>query len=305
LVHVKYFIGLLIFFFIFRYVYLSISENDLSSIKFNFYMLFFSIILIATGILFQHYLWYLITFYFGVRITTFKSIKIRSYSELGKYIPGRVVLYGILFTSYKKFKISQKKIAFCSIIESVSSLTSAIIVALVALFLVNFEVELNVKLFSIIFLIFCLIIIYPGILQYLLNIIFKLFKKEIIEINISYLKILFIVFLNTFTWLIFGLSFYFLINSFTLISFSNYWYLTGTFAISSFLGFIAIFVPAGLGIREGSLILLLGKIIIEPFSGMASILSRLLIIIGDVIIILVFYLTDRIFLRYYSPKSNN
>ncbi len=300
----KYLTAILIFAFITLKIDDSFKFNkfDFNQIKLNYF--FISIFLLIFALFSQYVIWYLITVYSSVVLPFLLSLKIRAYSELGKYVPGRALLYGILFVSYKKYNVSSKKIAFCSIIESVSSLISAVIVTLILLLFGDIELEQSIKLFSIAFLIFSLIILHPVILQFILNIFFKLFRKEKIEIKISYLKILSIVFLNTLLWLIFGLAFYFLINSFISISFSNYWYLTGAFAISSFFGFIAFFVPAGLGIREGSLILLLGKIVVEPFSSLASFSSRLLIIFGDLIITLIFYLTDKIFYKGYTSKFN-
>jgi uncharacterized membrane protein YbhN (UPF0104 family) len=53
--------------------------------------------------------------------------------------------------------------------------------------------------------------------------------------------------------------------------------LTGAFAFSLTIGFLAVFVPGGLGVREGILVLLLSLYFPLPVATLISIFSRLYI----------------------------
>jgi len=289
---VKYSLGIIIIIFISYNIYINAININYSKLKINYAYILFSMSFIIAGQIIQYSVWQLITYFVKIKLNFLKTIKIRIYSELGKYIPGRVVLYGMLFYFYKQNNVSQKKIAFCSIFESLATLISAILVFFISIPFSNLELTNIYKIASISFFVLGLIVIHPKILQFLLNIVLKIFKKEPVIFELSYFKVLLIVILYSIIWLIFGFSFYFMINSFYSVSLSYYWFLTGAFAFSSFLGFLAFFVPAGLGVREGSIIIILSKVMAEPFSGIASIASRLLIIAGDIIITMIIFLID-------------
>lgn len=291
--YIKIILGLAIIVFIIKQIYENINKVDFDSLYLDYFYFVFSFVILIFVLFIQLVIWFLITYFEKINISFLKTCKIRSCSEIGKYVPGRVALYGILFSAYKNQNVSVKKIASCSIFESLFSLISSLIVFLIATILSFYKIERGLKLISFILLPILFVFIYPRFLEKLLNPILKFFKKDELKIEISYPKVIIILIFNIFNWFIFGLFFFFLINSFYHLSFDKYIYITGTFSISSFLGFLAIFVPAGLGVRESSLIILLGKLIAEPYSSIASILSRLFIIIGDVFLFMIFFLNDK------------
>lgn len=285
-------IGLLILVFILSYIYQSIDKVKLRLDHFNYLYLFYALLIIMISLVFQHSVWYIITYFSKSNLSYTDSFKIRVYSEMGKYIPGRFVLYGILFYLYKLNNISQKDIASCSMFESLTSLISALIVTLLSIFLTYFDIDKDYKFIYMSLLLLLLIMIHPKILQTILNFILISCKKEAIKIHLNYSNVVFLLLLSVIIWLMLGLSFYFLIKSFYPIKITHYWFLTGSYAISSFIGFIAVFVPAGLGVKEGSLIFFLLKYIPEPYCGIASVSSRLLIIISDVILTCIAFIVD-------------
>jgi uncharacterized membrane protein YbhN (UPF0104 family) len=65
------------------------------------------------------------------------------------------------------------------------------------------------------------------------------------------------------------------VNSIVSVPWSQYLSLTAAFAFSYTLGFLAIFVPGGLGVREGILILLLSHYFPLPVATLISLFSRL------------------------------
>lgn len=82
-------------------------------------------------------------------------------------------------------------------------------------------------------------------------------------------------------WLIFGVAVYFLVNSFYPINLSQTVILCGIFAISSILGILSFFVPAGLGVREGVQSYLLSLFIPVSAAILISLAMRIWMTLGE------------------------
>lgn len=296
----KYTIILLIFFFIFKYLYSNLNSVNLRDIKFNYIYLCFSVLIYLVHIICNSVIWYFITRQNGCSIGFFETLKIRIYSDFGKYIPGKVFAYGILFYNYDVKGISKKKIGICSFQELVAGTLAAIIIALVSIYFSGIEVLSKYNPIFILFAIVCLIVIYPGILRFFANKFLILFKREPITISSSYLQILLILSLFIINWLIFGIGFYFFINSFYNYSLSGYLFTTGAFAIAGLIGFVAIFAPAGLGVREGVLVFTLSFIFPGAIAAIISLISRIWMTICELIVLSVVYCFSLI-----KKKSSN
>jgi len=296
----KYSIILLIFFFIFRFLYLNIDSLRNYSFHFDYSNLFYASILYFVFTINNTFIWYLITKLNTCNIDIFESIKLRVYSEFGKYIPGKVFSYGILLYNYEQRNISKKKIGYCSFQELIISNIAVLIISLISIYFTNIS-ELNgYKNIFIFFLILCLTILHPKILLPISNFLLKILKKEPMETPFSFGNTLFVLILYTINWLIFGLAFYFFINSFINFSFNNFLYSTGAFAVSGLIGFLAVFAPAGLGVREGSLIFILSYIIPPAVSSVISITSRIWITLIDIVLFFVIFLSAKFFKNRFA-----
>lgn len=286
---VKYLAVLTIFFFIIRFLYLNIESIKTYPVHFDYLNLLYASILYFFFAINNTIIWYLITKLNQCHISLPETIKIRIYSEFGKYIPGKVFIYGIVLFSYEKRNISMKKIAICSFQELVISTLATILISLISIVLANISEFGGYKLFLIFILILCLFILHPKVLLNISNFFFKLLKKEPIETPFSFGHTLFILILYIMNWFIFGLSFYFFINSIIDFSLNNLLFSTGAFALSALAGFLAVFAPAGLGVREGALIFLLSFAIPATVASIISIASRVWLTLADIFIFLVIF----------------
>jgi glycosyltransferase 2 family protein len=302
IISLKCLVVLLIFFFIFKFLYLNINSLSAYPIHFDYINLLYASIFYFLFSINNTIIWYLITKLNACNIDLFETIKLRVYAEFGKYIPGKIFSYGILLYSYEKRAISKKIIGLCSFQELIISNLAVIIISLISIFFTNIP-ELNkYKIFFIIILSFCFLILHPKILLPISNFLLKLLKKESMETPFSFWNTFFVLFLYTINWLFFGLAFYFFINSIIVFSFNNYFYSTGAFALSGLIGFLAIFAPAGLGVREGVLILTLSYIIPSAVASIIAITSRIWITIADIIIFLAIFILSKLKITFSKNK---
>lgn len=285
----KYFFVFLIFFYIARYLYININLIDLNNIIFKFDFLLFSIIFYLFYHLFNETIWYIITKQNNCEINFFDTLKLRIYSNFGKYIPGKMFTYGILLYGYEKKNISKKKIAICSFLELILSILSAIIISLISIFSTDLKELNNYKFVLLILVFFCIIIIHPKVLQNIANFFLKKFHKKPIENTSTYRNSITILIIYIINWLVFGLAFYFFINSFYDFPFKFFLYSTGAFTMAGIIGLLAIFTPAGFGVREGVLIIVLSYIIPVPIASIISLSSRIWLTFCEILLFAIIY----------------
>jgi len=120
-----------------------------------------------------------------------------------------------------------------------------------------------------------LIILHPSWMEKLLNFFLKILKKEQLKINLSFRQNLGLVSLYMIAWIVYGLAFSIFIKSLAYYSFNLFPLITAIFALSYIVGFVSIFVPGGMGVREGVMTLYLSSFFPLPVATLISLLSSL------------------------------
>lgn len=244
----------------------------------------FFTLMVATLVL--HINWYFITKSLGCNLGLRKSLIVRIKSEIGKYIPGRVLGYGYLIVHYKEKGKNQLRVLSSSIYELyLSTFSSFLFFTLIHIF-TSFKLLNSLRFVFIIISITGILSLHPVFFQKISDILCKLFKKERITYKISFSGALGILLLYLGYWVIFSIAFFLFVRAFTEIRFLDIFYLSGSFAISAFVGFMTFFLPAGIGAREGALVYLLGIITGDTAAAIISISSRIWIILGDIVLFL-------------------
>jgi len=283
-----------ILFYIMQYIYKNIDEIGKYQYKMNWYYLLSSFFVCFVYLINQSIIWYAITKMNNCNISFLKTIFYRVYSDFGKYLPGKVWGYAMLFHVYVEEKKSQTKVSFSFFFELIASVLAAFIIFIFSFFFVEIQLFMEYRLISIVALLFLLVLLHPSILEYLSNIVLKILKRTYIKFELSYTDVLQIVFFYICNWLIFGISFILFVNSFIPVSLNYYFYITGAVAISGLIGMFAIFVPAGLGVRESVMIVALAEIMLKSLSGIIAILSRLWLTASEIFVFFIVFSIDLI-----------
>jgi len=244
----------------------------------------------------QIWAWYLITLKLGIAIPFPETLENWFYSQLGKYLPGKVWLLLSRFYFYESKGKSKKAVSIALYLETVTAIMAAGLIFLAALALFRevrpFSSGNQFLLLSLLFIL-AFISIHPRIFQKILNWVLIKFKREPLSLSISYPDILWILSVCILAWVIGGIGFYLFIDSVYPISSETLLFLTGALAFSSILGLVAIFAPSGLGVREGALVYLLPYVMPEPVAVIISILTRIWMTLIEIGLIGVIYLSGR------------
>ncbi len=102
-----------------------------------------------------------------------------------------------------------------------------------------------------------IVAIKPKYMEAPMNWMLRLLKREKVDIYIGFRVGVKILAYYLVCWSIFGLAFWFFVGSLTPIYFDRYLILTAVFSAAIIIGFLSLFAPGGIGVREGILILLL------------------------------------------------
>jgi len=245
----------------------------------------------------QIWAWYVITLKLRVGLSPSDTLQSWFYSQLGKYLPGKVWLLLGRFYFYESKGKSRKTVSVALYLEMTTMTMAA---GLVFLGTLIFHGEIwqgyswrqsgwLVPLFLLSF-----ISLHPRVLQRILNWLLIRLKREHVSLSISYANILWILLVCIVCWVVGGIGFYFFVNSVYPVASQYFLFLTGALAISSTLGLVAIFAPAGLGVREGALVYLLSFMMPGPVAVVISILTRIWMTLIEIGLIGIVYLLSKI-----------
>jgi len=211
------------------------------------------------------------------------------FSILGKYIPGKVFMLLARIPPYAERGRSVRKVTVCFFLENLCTLLGAAFLFILSLLFMpaSFREQYSWVVWAAIgMIIVFLICLNPKILNFFLRIAGKLIGKKDMEISITYSQMLKVVFLFMLNWLVNGVGFYLICRSICPEVTLNYlFFVAGLFGLSVVIGILALFAPAGVGVREGILIAGLVLIISRADADAISIVARLWMTVSELIMI--------------------
>jgi uncharacterized membrane protein YbhN (UPF0104 family) len=293
---VRWIIVVAIFVFFGKMVWNNWNQVKDASFTFEVFPLILSTLIFAFSYFIQIWAWYLITLKLKIALSPSDTLKSWFYSQLGKYLPGKVWLLLSRFYFYESRGKSKKSISVALYFEMVTIMVAAGLVFLAALiFFREIWLFYSWKQSGWLILLFLLgfVSLHPRVLQKILNWTLVQFKREPVSLSISYSDILWILFVCIVSWVIGGVGFYLFVDSVYPVAPQYILFLTGALAISSTLGLVAIFAPSGLGVREGALVYLLSFVMATPVAVIISILTRIWMTLIEIGLIGMVYLISR------------
>ncbi len=247
-------------------------------------------------------IWQAILARLGHRLDLRLSLRIYLASEFVRYIPGNVwhVLTRILWVG--KYGVS-RPIAFASMtIELITKLAAgALVFAVSLLFWHDLGVgTINqapmVVIVGVTTILALLVVLYPRVLDWLLNLALRLLKRDPVMLTLRYSDILLITLAWSGSWLVAGGAFYVLLLALwpgtPLVALPI---CIGIYAIAWDIGFVSFITPSGLGFREAAIVGLFALALPLP-AGLGTImafLSRLVSTLAELICVGVAYMVSR------------
>lgn len=250
----------------------------------NFPYLVLSFLLLLVHAVSLSIAWQQLVLLIGGKLSIRTAYKITVLSAIARYLPGGIWDHVGKFTLAKKEYGIEGKCAFLSVVLNiVLSVLTAVIVFLLSLIFFSRYQNLKLLPYLATLIPLGLVAIYPPLLERVVNFVLPKLGRRRLELPFSYLQILKSTVWFFLSWAAIGSSLFFLIYAFSPVNVSFLPAIIGIFAISWVVGFLTPIAPTGAGVREASLILLLGALVPMPIAIISALSSRLLIIGGDLV----------------------
>ncbi len=203
--------------------------------------------------------WCLLIDGFGYRVPLKYGFKIAYLTNLGRYIPGKIwQVFGMVYMA-RQVKIKEEAAVASWVIATIFTLPPAFLVSFGALLLypelISGEVGRYLGhsvylLAAFTLLLSATMVIAPNRMFFLFNLLLKLLKRPAVQFELSK-KMALSIFAGYFVcWVAFGISFWLFLHA--IIPDPNIPLIAGggAFVLAYQIGFVALFAPGGLGIRE-------------------------------------------------------
>jgi len=207
------------------------------------------------------------------KISLIQLFRVFNIANLGRYLPGKI--WNILGMYYLvgEYGISKKQTTLAILASEISYKGSALLIG-ICYFI--FSPLYRQYLPIMIALLACsLIFIHPKTIDKFVNYGLRLFKKPAIEINFSYRTILIFFLLYINVWMIYSLAFYVFVNSLTSLESINIIQFFTILPLCWVVGYIMIFAPGGIGVREGMLVIILGEFLPAEIALVIAVFQRI------------------------------
>ncbi len=276
--------------FIFYKLYGYSLKVDYRSLKFNIPYLILSFLMIPIWYFFMSIAYKKILDYLDSDVDLYTVMRIIGISMFGKYIPGKLWFTVGRVALLERCGIPKKKSFTAVILETYFLIFTAFLFFSIILFKI-YPFKILYTISFIIFILLLFLFSIPENFSFVINILLKIFKKEKIFFNISFKRYFFILFLYILVWIFSGLEFYLLLYSFTNRTY-DFIGVMSVYPSSWVIGFLSFFVPAGIGVREGMIFLILKNFTGPDIAIIGSFLSRIEVSIGE-LFYLVFFIGDK------------
>ena len=247
----------------------------------------FAAMLIA--FLMDTYIWQIcMNHYLNKKLGFLESIAFLNTSNLFKYIPGRLWAYTVQIALMAKKNIAKSLVLYVNFVCLLCVIIVSTIYGLYYLlfYLKILPMPISILLFGFLILAdFAFIMWNTNIINWLIIKINKFFMRDIQPIKIEKWLILYIQFLYLVAWIPPGIGAYFLAKGIGLaVASSDMFALISSMSVSWIIGYIAIFTPGGLGVREGIMFLMLKQFSNVKTALFLPLATRLIYIIVELLL---------------------
>jgi uncharacterized membrane protein YbhN (UPF0104 family) len=285
---VAWIVAVAIFVWIGRALYLNWHKISFEELQFNYIFLILSASFHLCGFALMSVAWKYTMQFLNQDISFIHSLEILSLTRLGRYLPGKV-WFAVGRAYFAKAKgISQRAVYVSIVLEVILQFWAAVLLFF-ATGAPAFGESININPYVLAaVLIVSLVLIHPVVFKEIVNFVLRRLKRQTMDFDLTILNILTLLVLFFLIFTCHGSGFLFLIRSFYPLTLTEFPVMVSVFAVAWVVGFVSFLTPAGLGVREGTLSLLLTNHIPTGIGIIAALLSRIWLTIIEVLLFLLF-----------------
>ncbi|MBI2034735.1 MAG: DUF2079 domain-containing protein [Candidatus Levybacteria bacterium] len=256
----------------------------------NVELLIYGILSFISYFFLRSYLWQTILRKHGYKIPLKETAFLWAISEINRYIPGNVWSFVKRSVLFSKHTIEKRDFNLALIIEAQFVLLGASVISIFALsFLTDIFIFPDTLrtfiILTVIIFVFLLSSLYIFQFNFLARLKFRTSGDTLAQLHLAAVSVL--------AFLLYGLGYYFVISSIIFLHPKDFYVFIGFFVFSFLAGYILFITPAGLGVREGVIVLGLMKFMAMPLAAFASIFVRCIIVFSEFYFIILSFIWSR------------
>ncbi len=211
----------------------------------------------------------------GVKVTYPQAYYGYHASQLGKYLPGRIWIIPGRAVTLHRYGVDGLIAGASAIIDTYVLIVAGILVYIPSLFMAGQETMHQLAYLG---LLLCLPLVasifFPQILNKLFTLIMKWLGRGEVKIQFAWYHFALMLLNYILLWVLSGVGLFLLADSFSPLVLGDLLQVIGAMGFSWVLGTLSFLTPAGLGVREGAMGILLAGLIPVPFPALVAILAR-------------------------------
>lgn len=274
-----------------------VSWNDLEvNAYFIILTLLFEILTRILGGIFYHYLLQVLEQPLPVSI----AAPINWLSSLGRYVPGKVTLIGSAAYLLSRYQVRYAVAAVIPIMATLMTIFMALLLSMPLLFM-DFLKDFNLfpHVMVLIFLAVSMLTLKPDMVLKMFNTVLVRLGFTKIDVTIGWLQVLTSMGFVLGQCLCAGMATWCMINAFAPLTISMLPFTVSVTVFAGAIGLLAIFSPAGIGVRDGAYLLLLTTITGTGAAALITVFLRIMQTIADILMAA----TGALFLRFVKTDA--
>ncbi|MDH2416941.1 lysylphosphatidylglycerol synthase domain-containing protein [Nocardioides sp. CER19] len=207
-------------------------------------------------------------------------------SQLGKYVPGTMWSVMAQMELGREFKVPRRTSAAVGVLVLAVAVVAGTTVAVLLLPLAGEDIARRYW-WLVLVLPLLYVGVHPPVLGWVLTRLLKLIGREPITTLPTWPALRRALLLQAVTWLLFGLQVWLLVTGLGAPVLASLPAAVGGYALAYSLGMLAFLLPAGAGIREGTLVLALAGVVTGSTALLVALLARAIATVCDLVFALV------------------
>lgn len=211
----------------------------------------------------------------GVRISFRKTYWAYYIAQLSKYLPGGIWVFPGRALALQRYNVSVVSSTVAMFVELSMLVLSGVIIFLPYVVIVGTQPTSASWWWPIVIILPLAIILHPAVQSSINRRLFRFVPQSDVSSHWTLRRGATILCLDIMFWLLTGAAFSRLVASLEPTASTSWLSLTAAFSMAWVIGFLAFLSPAGLGIREGALALLLAPLLPAPLPALVAVVARL------------------------------
>ena len=217
----------------------------------------------------------------GVRLHVVGGMRVFFLGQLGKYLPGSIWPAVTQMRLGRDYQVPQRASGAAVVVFMLMVIGTGLLVGVPVIPLLGAGATDEYH-WLVLVLPLAMVLVAPPVLNRLIALALRVARRPPLPAPLSFGGILRVAGWSIGAWLLYGVQVFVLARQ---LGADGGWLLllqcTGAFAVAFASGPLLLVVPAGAGVREAALLLLLGPTITAPRAAVIAVVSRLLFIVGD------------------------